>query len=76
MKLTETQALILRAMREGVAYTSSDISGHIGRDRSTVYKNLAALQELGLVAREGNYYRITELGALISDSSPRESVDH
>jgi len=75
LNLTETQRLILSAMREGMAYTSSDLSAHVRKDRSTVYKNLLALQRLGLVAREGNRYRVTELGAMILNSKPPQAVD-
>jgi CRISPR locus-related DNA-binding protein len=75
LNLTETQRLILSAMREGVTYTSSDISAYVRKDRSTVYKNLLALQRLGLVAREGNRYRVTELGAMILNSKPPPAVD-
>lgn len=75
LRISETQLEILRLMKYGASYSTSDISGYLKRERSTVYKNLKALLELGLVEREGLLFKLTKLGELISKSSATHSVE-
>lgn len=75
LKLTETQRQILRLMRSSVPYTTSDIAGYLGKDRSTIYKSLKGLNEMGLVEREGNFFKLTILGELISASRDTKNVE-
>jgi len=75
LRLTETQRQILRLMRGGVLYTTSDVAGYLRKDRSTVYKSLRGLSEMGLVEREGNFFKLTALGELISKSLGTKIVE-
>lgn len=75
LRISETQLEILKQMRPGVSYTTTDLSGYVGKERSTVYKNLKALADMGLVEREGMHFRITTLGELISGARSRRAVD-
>ncbi len=63
--LTQERLNLLRSMLPGRAYKPSDLSGFLRKDRSTIYRQLQALVEAGLVERADGGYRLTKLGTLL-----------
>jgi len=74
-KLTETQLQILGLMKAGNLYTTSDIAGFLNKDRSTIYKSLLSLRDMGLVEREGNFFKLSRFGSVFSQSTMTPDVE-
>lgn len=65
----ERRRYILRAMSPGRVYRSSELLKLLKRDRSTLYRHLRALCNMGLIERVERRFRLTRLGELFSDKS-------
>ncbi len=63
--ITPERVSLLRTMKPGRVYRPSDLSGLVGKDRSTIYRHLQALLRTGLVERVDNGYRLSKLGLLL-----------
>jgi len=66
-KLDKRKLAILTVMRPGIVYRLGDLCGFLSRDRSTIYRHLKDLLEVGLVEREDSGFKITNLGLLLKD---------
>jgi len=64
-RLTSERLELLKAMKPGRVYKPSDLSGLLGKDRSTIYRQLQALVEEGFVERADGGYRLSRLGLLL-----------
>lgn len=64
-RITSERLELIRAMEPGRVYKPSDLSGILGKDRSTVYRQLQALVEEGFVERVDGGYRLSRLGVLL-----------
>ena len=65
LSLTEERLRLLKFMKPGNVYTPSDLSGFLRKDRSTIYRQLQALLEGGIVERVDGGYRLSRLGLLL-----------
>lgn len=61
----ENKLSLLKAMSPDRVYKPRELHALIGRDRSTLYRYLRALSDLGLIERVGGGFRVTELGRLL-----------
>lgn len=67
--INERKAALLRIMSPGRVYRSGELWRLFGRDRSTLYRYLRTLCELGLIERVDRGFRLTRLGELLSEKS-------
>jgi len=65
IELSESHLEVLRLMKPGVAYASTDLSGLLRKDRSTIYRHLQALVYRGLLERTPEGFKLSKLGLLL-----------
>jgi len=65
VKLSKVHLEMLRCMKPEVAYTSTDLAGLLGKDRSTIYRYLQALADRGLLERTPEGFKLSKLGLLL-----------
>lgn len=63
--LSDVQVEIVKSMKVGEVYSSSDLAGLLKRDRSTIFRHLRVLVEKGLVEKTLEGYKLSELGKLL-----------
>ncbi len=57
---------LMNYMRPGTIYKLGDLCGFLGKDRSTVYRQLKLLMNAGLVKKVDSGFQLTPLGELVS----------
>jgi len=65
VELSGAHLELLRFMKPGVAYASTDLAGLLRKDRSTVYRYLQVLADRGLLERTPGGFKLSKLGLLL-----------
>ena len=59
------KAALLKAMEPGKPYRPATLAAALGKDRSTVYRHLRALADMGVVERTNGGFSLSRLGLLL-----------
>ena len=64
-RVSERKLRVLDFMRPGSTYRIGDLAGLLPQERSTIYRHLKSLAEVGLVERVDGAFKITDLGLVL-----------
>jgi len=67
-RVGERKLRVLSFMRPSITYRIGDLAGLLPQERSTIYRHLKSLAEVGLVERVDGTFKITDLGLILRNA--------
>ena len=66
LNITEEKLAIIKLLSKYGSLSIGNIASIMQKDRSTVYRHISSLIEMGLVSQKGKLYELTSLGYMLA----------